>query len=261
MIFTREQYGSTEFILTHNYALNKGTVDNYGELVKDSSRLPISCPKLPSTQDNVLWNWLTDNTYIEWRNFDCLPFSQFPDPDPIPELFPRLEMKYMAVVFDPDKADAFIGINDPTTLQTLYRSKYGPGTPQSFLYDTPILGWVMYYELGDSVWIVEIQANNTLSGSILSAPSSRTHVYRFLVSLFVSFWNLPVLILTKTEQQNLHAIIRPLGPRPLTPPYHKDVLSWCGFKQTTVRETSLNIVSSDPIQNIVGETKVWLRSH
>lgn len=260
MICTPEQYGSTKFILTHSYTLNKGTIDNYFELVNTSSKPTVSCPKLSNSPDNTLWNWLKKHPYVEWRTLDCMNSAAFPDSDPIVELFPQSEMQYMAIIFDPDQADSYVGINDPNTLQLLYRSKYGPGTPQSFLYDTPIIGWVMYYQFAEFMWIVEIQANNILSGSILSTPSARTHFYRFLVSRFVSFCELPIVMLTKTEQYNVNEKLRPAGPRSLTTPYHKNILEWCGFSQTTIVDTKLPIQAKTPIYTIVGETKVWHRS-
>jgi hypothetical protein len=201
--------------------------------------------------------WFQENTVQEVRHFDCLHSTEFVDPDPIPELFPHETMWYVATIFDPDTASAMPGITDH--LDVLYRSKFGPGTPQAFLYETPIVGWVMYYQLGNTMWIVEIQGCNVLRGGVLGYATGRRHFYRYLLKTFLTNTSNvdTYVMLTYDEQERIHSILRPSQPLPPSAPYHGEVMRWCGFEKKMLSAVDVPLHAYQSKDLITESTKVW----
>lgn len=247
---TSEQFSSTSFILENQWLLNSNTVPNYNELAAHNNDIR----SLVHPSPHPLSKWMVDNIRYEVRRYDCLYHPIFVDPDPIPELFPASEMVYIAFVMDPYAVEPLHGITDPTQLQKLYGSKFGPGTPQSFLCEHLILGWVMYYDFGEWAWISEVQANNTLSGGILNRPSNRRHFYRQLLSTALAHLAVPCAMLTASEIVSLHQLVRPGKPAPPQVPYHSDIVEWCGMSRSTISDIPI-IVDLDP------HTTIWQTFH
>lgn len=262
--YTQQNFLSTEFVLKHNYTLNRNTVsaDLYRTLY-DANNYEFCNEGRPfstsvSTTNNPIHKWLRENTWTEFRRYDCPHSIEFVDLDPIPELFPNYEMMYAGRVFDPDASKAFRGINDPVMLKVLYRCKFRAGTPQAFLLETPIIGWVMYYDFGEWLWIVEIQANNKLQGGVLSTPTGGRHFYRNLLATFVQMTSRKNYILLSAEAQDtLHRQVRPNGLPPPTSPYRKDVMLWCGFTKKRLIDLSFDLQQYSAIANITPDMTAW----
>jgi hypothetical protein len=259
---THENFASTEFILKHNVLLNRTAIPQHTlTRLKTFNRAKYRTPARNCNEEMKVLHpyhqWLKANTMHETRTFDCLHSTEFVDPDPIPELFPNETMSYLATVFDPDAVPACPGITD--MLDVLYRSKFGPGTPQAFLYETPIIGWVMYYELNNVTWIAEIQGNNTLRGGVLGRATGRRHFYRRILKDFLLATPQAdtYVLLPYEHQEKIHAIVRPSKPLPPAAPYRSDIMEWCGFARKPLGETDVSYKTHAPIDLLTDKTEVW----
>lgn len=260
-VYTPENFESTEFILKHNVLLNRNTVAprdlrdlKTGNFIRYRA---LGRPIKNGIHLNTCHQWIVKNTEHETRRLDCLHSTEFVDPDPIPELFPQKTLWYMATIFDPDAAPVYTGITD--MLPALYRSKFGPGTPQAFLYETPIIGWVMYYQLEHTMWIVEVQGNNVLRGGILGVATGRRHFYRALLRQFL-LWTPKIddyIVMTYDAQEKLHNILRPDGPLPPSTPYRNEVMEWCGFEKKRLGDINTEYKRHSPIDLITDDAEVW----
>lgn len=251
MTITQDQFESTTFILEHQWLLNTYTVPNYRELASSNNQLRDRVRLL--TPDHWLSKWMVDNVCYEVRRFDCLHHPVFVDSDPIPEIFPSHSLSYLGFVVDPYKVTPLPGMTDPYNLTKLYDSKFGPGTPQSFLCEHVIVGWVMYYDFGDWAWIAEIQANNTLSGGLLSRPSNRRHFYRHLLSVAMMHLDKPCALLAADDMLSLHQHIRAGLPMPPKVPYRSDIVQWCGMTRSTVSSLPTTVTSP----HLTPDMKIW----